>query len=46
MIVFLFQLAVNLMEFWILILLMQHICAAHVNLNRRSAITCSAVSLL
>lgn len=46
MIVFLFQLAVNLMEFWILILLMQHICAAHINLNRRSAIICSAVSLL
>lgn len=46
MIVFLFQLAVNLMEFWILILLMQHICAAHINLNRRSAIICSAAFLL
>ena len=46
MIVFLFQLAVNLMEFWILLLLMQHICAAHINLNRRNTIICSAVFLL
>lgn len=46
MIVFLFQLAVNLMEFWILLLLMQYICAAHINLNRRNTIICSAVFLL
>lgn len=46
MIVFLFQFAVNLMEFWILLLLMQHICAAHINLNRRSAIICSSAFLL
>lgn len=45
MIVFLFQLAVNLMEYWILILLMQYICAAHINLNRRSLFICSTVFL-
>lgn len=45
MMVFLFQLAVNLMEYWILLLLMQYICAAHINLNRRSVLISSAVFL-
>lgn len=46
MIVFLFQLAVNLMELWILILLMQYICAAHMHLNSKSVLVCSSISLL
>ena len=46
MIVFLFQLAVNLMDLWSRLLQMQHICAAHINLNRRNTIICSAVFLL
>lgn len=45
MIVSAFQLAVNLMEFWILILLMQHICNAHIRLNRRSVLISSAILL-
>lgn len=45
MIVFLFQLAANLMEFWILLLLMQYICAAHINLNRRNVVISSAIHL-
>ncbi|MCM1216911.1 MAG: ATP-binding protein [Lachnospiraceae bacterium] len=46
MIAFLFQLTVNLIEYWILLLLMQYICAAHISLKRRSIWICSAVSVL
>lgn len=45
MIVFFFQLAVNLMEFWILLLLMQYICAAHISLIRRNVVISSVIYL-
>lgn len=38
-------LAVNLMEYWILMLLIQDICAAHIRFSRRNAIISSALSL-
>ena len=45
MIVFLFQLAVNLIEFWILLLLMQYICAAHISLSRRNVVISSIIHI-
>ena len=39
------QLAVNLMEYWILLLLMQDVCAAHIRINRRNVIVFSLISL-
>ncbi|MCM1538399.1 MAG: GHKL domain-containing protein [bacterium] len=38
-------LAVNLMEYWILMLLIQDVCAAHIRFSRRTAIISSALSL-
>lgn len=43
---FLFQMAVNLLEYWIIILLMQYVCSAHINLNRKNTLICSGISLL
>lgn len=45
MIVFLFQLAANLIEFWILLLLMQYICAAHISLSRRNVVISSIIHI-
>lgn len=38
-------LAVNLMEYWILLLLMQDVCAAHIRLSRRNVVVFSLLSL-
>lgn len=34
------------MEYWIIILLMQYICSAHINLNRRNILLCTGINLL
>lgn len=39
------HLAVNLMEYWILLLLIQDVCAAHIRLSRRHVIVFSLISL-
>lgn len=39
------HLIINLMEYWILILLMQYICSAHIRLNRRTILLSSLISL-
>lgn len=41
----LYTVAVNLMEYWILILITQYICSAHLNLRRRNVLICSAVAV-
>lgn len=53
MIYTLYTIAVNLMEYWILLLLTQYICSAHLNLRRRNvfigsgiAIACTACGVL
>lgn len=40
------QLAINLMEYWIILLLMQYVCAAHIRITRKSALLCSGISML
>lgn len=40
------QLAVNLMEYWILLLLMQDVCATHIHISRRNVIVFSLISLI
>lgn len=40
------QLAVNLMEYWILLLLMQYVCAAHISFTRKRVLLCSGISML
>lgn len=40
------QLAVNLMEYWILLLLMQYVCAAHIRFTCKKALLCSGISIL
>lgn len=39
----LYTVAVNLMEYWILILITQYICSAHLNLRRRNVFICSGI---
>lgn len=39
------QLAVNLMEYWILLLLMKDVCAAHIRFSRRNVFLFSLISL-
>lgn len=36
----------NLLDYWIIILLMQYVCAAHMNLGRRNAVIRSCISVL
>ncbi len=40
------DITVNLMEFWILILLTQYICSAHMNLRFRNVLFCSGICIL
>ena len=39
-----FSVAVNLVEYWILMLTTQYICSAHLNLRRRNVFICSGIS--
>ncbi len=41
----LIQLIINLMEYWIIIFLMQYICSAHINLNKKNMILCTGINL-
>ncbi len=40
------QPVINLMEYWIIILLMQYICSAHIHLSRRNILLCTGINLL
>lgn len=40
------DIAINLMEYWILILMTQYICSAHMNLRRRNVLLSSGISIL
>ncbi|MDE5746014.1 MAG: GHKL domain-containing protein [Acetatifactor sp.] len=40
------DIAINLTEYWILILMTQYICSAHMNLRRRNVLLCSGISIL
>lgn len=42
----LISLIMNLMEYWIIIFLMQYICCANINLSRRNMILCTGINLL
>lgn len=46
MINLLLQIVVNLMEYWILILIMQYVCAAHMKLDRRNVVIGFCLSAL
>lgn len=41
----LYAIAVNLMEYWILILLIQYICSAHLKLRYRNVLICSGIAV-
>lgn len=40
------QIVFNLIEYWILILMMQYVCAAHMELNKRNALIGSGIAVL
>lgn len=39
------EIAFNVIAYWIFILIMQYICASHMNLTKRSAVICTLISL-